>query len=152
MPDLLPDDTLRRLTSADERRQFAIVAEDEDADGCCTIGHANFGALDDRHAEIGIVVRDDWQGRRVGTALAVKLLASAEARGFDRFVAYVDFSNAAVQRLLGGVADIVSRRLDGRVWELLFVRRPGVELTDLPLLLPDDRSSAGTSPAARTCP
>src|SRR5215475_11791643 len=118
----LPDSLLSRLTS-DDRRSMAIVAE-HDTDGTpIVIGLANLGAVDDESAEVGLVVRDDWQRQHVGTELARTMMLAAERRGIRRFIGHVLVENVAMRRLLKNVGVIVSAKLDGNVHEVAFVRR-----------------------------
>jgi GNAT superfamily N-acetyltransferase len=120
----LPDSLLRCLVSTANCKQQAIVAEHE-ADGeAIVVGLVNLGQLDDGSVEVGLVVRDDWQRQRLGTALALRMIQTAERRGFRRFVGHVLHENVAMHKILRNVGEIVSRRIDGRVQELAFVRRP----------------------------
>lgn len=118
MPQL-PDSVLDALLNVDCRRRVALVAE---CDGT-VVGLASFGAIDEDSAEVALVVCDDWQRRRIGTALATRVLAAAERRGFHRFVAHVLSTNDAAKRLLRSVGTVLSWRMHGAVTELVFVRR-----------------------------
>jgi len=115
----LPDAVLETLLNVDCRRRVALVAEIDDT----AVGLGSFGALDDGSAEVALVVCDDWQRRRVGTALATRVLAAAERRGFHRFVAHVMSTNDAARRLLREVGTVLSWRMHGAITELVFVRR-----------------------------
>jgi acetyltransferase len=119
----LPDSLLRQLISDKDRRSMAIVAE-HDAEGIpIVVGLANLGAVDDESAEVGLVVRDDWQRQHVGTELARTMMLAAERRGIRRFVGHVLAENVAMRRLLKSIGVIVSAKLDGNVHEVAFVRR-----------------------------
>jgi acetyltransferase len=83
----LPEPLLNSLVCIDYRRRLALLAEVRTVDGHEVVALGNYGATDDRTVEVGLVVRDDWQQQGIGTALAMKLLEAAAARGFDRFVA-----------------------------------------------------------------
>jgi len=121
MPDP-PDSLLRVITSVDDRRRLALVAA-SDVDDTDVIALSEFAALDDRTAEIGLVVCDEWQRRGLGSALVMRTLRAAEARGFDRFVAEVLFYNAGMKRLLDHVGVAVSTKTVRGVSEVTFVRR-----------------------------
>jgi RimJ/RimL family protein N-acetyltransferase len=84
---------------------------------------SEYAALDDHTAEVGFVVRDEWQRLGVGTALAMSTLRAAEARGFDLFVAEVLPHNVGVRRLLDRVGVVVSAKSWRGVSEITFVRR-----------------------------
>ncbi len=122
MPEM-PDSVVRLLTSADYGRQLALVAEHGDPDGAEVVGLANFTAIADDSAEVGLVVRDEWQQHGVGVELATRVLAAAESRGFSRFVVHVALGNIAIRKLLKHVGEIVSVKISGGVSELTFVRR-----------------------------
>lgn len=122
MPSL-PDAVVRQLASVDGRRHVAFVVEDEVSGRAEPIALASFGAIDDEAVELGLVVRDDWQNRRIGTELARRVLDAAEARGFHRFVASIQAHNVAIRRILHHVGVTVSSTFEGGVWELAFVRR-----------------------------
>jgi acetyltransferase len=119
----LPDSLLSRLVSDNARRSMAIVAEHE-ADGTpIVVGLANLGAVDDESAEVGLVVRDDWQRQHVGTELARTIMRAAERRGIRRFIGHVLTENVAMRKLLKNIGVIVSAKPAGNVQEIAFVRR-----------------------------
>jgi RimJ/RimL family protein N-acetyltransferase len=120
----LPDSLIRQLACVDYRRQLALVAESDDGNGGEIVGLGSYGAIDDRNAEVALVVRDDWQQQRVGTELAIRVLQAAENRGFHRFIVHFSSENVAIRRLLKNVGQVVSTRMSGAFSELAFVRRP----------------------------
>ncbi|HZT78197.1 MAG TPA: GNAT family protein [Vicinamibacterales bacterium] len=119
----LPDTLVRQLACVDGERRVAFVAEDETDGRVEPVALASFGAIDDTTVELGLVVRDEWQNQRLGTALATCVLDAAEARGFHRFVASIHTHNTAIRRLLYRVGIVVSSTFESGVFELAFVRR-----------------------------
>ena len=119
----LPDSLLARLIADKDRRSMAIVAEHETDGTPIVIGLANLGAVDDESAEVGLVVRDDWQRQHVGTELARTMMLAAERRGIRRFIGHVLAENVAMRRLLKSIGVVVSAKPDGNVQEIAFVRR-----------------------------
>jgi acetyltransferase len=119
----LPESLLQQLVAVDCRRHLELVAEHEGDHGIETIGLASFAAVDGDSAEVGLVVRDDWQGRRLGSELAVRLLDAAEARGFHRFVAHVAAGNTAIGSIIRNVGEVVAARVSSGVSEVVFGRR-----------------------------
>src|SRR5215831_13630282 len=119
----LPDSLLGRLIADKDRRSMAIVAEHETDGTPIVIGLANLGAVDDESAEVGLVVRDDWQRQHVGTELARTMMRAAERRGIRRFIGHVLAENVAMRRLLKSIGVVVSAKPDGNVQEVAFVRR-----------------------------
>ena len=119
----LPDSVLKLLSSVDYRRHLAMLAELSVAERAEVAALGSFAAIDDDTAEVGLVVRDEWQRQGIGMALAVRVLLAAEARGFDRFVAHVLGGNVAIRALLNHVGVVVSTRTRHGVSEVSFVRR-----------------------------
>jgi RimJ/RimL family protein N-acetyltransferase len=122
MPDP-PASLLTLITSVDDCRREALVAEPDVSDGAEVVALSEFAALDDRTAEIGLVVCDEWQGRGLGSALVMRTLRAAEARGFDLFVAEVLFYNVAMKRVLDRVGVVVSTKTTRGTSTVTFVRR-----------------------------
>ena len=119
---VVPDSVLSLITSVDYRRRLALLAELETADGDEVVALGSLAAIDDGTAEVGLVVRDEWQRQGIGRALATRVLQAAEARGFDRFVAHVLWDNV-VMRKLNHVGHVLSTRTRQGVSEVSFVRR-----------------------------
>lgn len=122
----LPDSLMRILLCTDYRRRLSLVAEGGGSAHPCVVGLGSFGAMADGTAELGLVVRDDWQRQRVGTELAVRVLRAAEDRGFDRFTAHFLSDNDAIRNLLHRIGTVVSTKSSGIVSELAFVARHGL--------------------------
>jgi RimJ/RimL family protein N-acetyltransferase len=119
----LPDAVVKLLTRLDYRRRLALLAELDIGERAEVAGLGSFGAIGDGTAEVGLVVRDEWQRQGIGVALAMRVLLAAEARGFDRFVAYVLSGNIAMKNLLNHVGVVVSTKTIQGVSEVSFVRR-----------------------------
>lgn len=119
----LPDSLLSRLIADNGRHSMAIVAEHDTNGTPIVIGLANLGAVDNESAEVGLVVRDDWQRQHVGTELARMMMRAAERRGIRRFIGHVLTENVAMRRLLKNIGVIVSAKRYGNVQEIAFVGR-----------------------------
>jgi GNAT superfamily N-acetyltransferase len=119
----LPDSVLKLLSHVDYRRRLAMLAELNIAERAEVAALGSFAAIDDDTAEVGLVVRDEWQRRGIGKALAMRVLLAAEARGFDRFVAHVLGGNVAIREVLNHVGVVVSTKTKHGVSEVFFVRR-----------------------------
>jgi GNAT superfamily N-acetyltransferase len=120
---VLPDSVVRLLTCGDYRRRLSLVAELETPDGAEVVALGSFAAIGDHRAEVGLVVRDEWQRQGIGVALAQRVLVAAEARGFDRFVAHTLWDNGVLRKLLKHVGDIISSTTRHGVSELTFSSR-----------------------------
>lgn len=86
----------------DDRNHVALVGVvDEENRGETIIAVARFrrqGESD--HAEVAIVVRDDWQGYGVGKELIAQAVEVARAIGIKEFIAWVHYANRATQYLM----------------------------------------------------
>jgi GNAT superfamily N-acetyltransferase len=119
---VVPDSLVRMLAEVDDHRRFALVAEFDTAYGSDVVALGNVAIAEDR-AEIGIVVADAWQRQGIGVALIDRLMQTAEARGWRRFVVSGLWENLALRRLLNHVADVESTMTHQGVMEISFVRR-----------------------------
>jgi RimJ/RimL family protein N-acetyltransferase len=115
---------LRLLASVDYRRRLSLVAEHYVANRREVIALGSFSALEDGGAEVGLLVRDDWQRIGIGTLLAGRVLRAAADRGFARFVAHVRWENVAVRKLLRRVGRVVATTRSPGVSEVTFVVPP----------------------------
>ena len=118
----LPDSLVRLLACVDYRRTLALVVEDDEAPHEI-VGLGSYGAVDDHHAEVALMVRDDWQRQHVGSELAERVLRAAERRGFDRFIVHLHSDNVAIRKLLQRVGRVVSSKASAGLLEVAFVRR-----------------------------
>jgi len=65
-------------------------------------------------------VEDGWQGFGLGPILLDAVLRAGEARGIQRFRAYVLGDNHRMLKLLDRHTDVIDRRLEDGVVALLF--------------------------------
>jgi GNAT superfamily N-acetyltransferase len=120
---VLPESLLRMLADVDDPRRLTLIAELDDAAGGNVVALGNMAAVDDDHAELGLVVADAWQRQGIGVALAARLLHAAELRGYQRFVVHGLWDNPALRPVLSHTADVVSATMRSGVSEITFVRR-----------------------------
>ncbi|HET7482740.1 MAG TPA: GNAT family N-acetyltransferase, partial [Actinomycetota bacterium] len=95
----LTAEEVQRFTSVDYDRTFGLVAETA-AGRSGVIALANYVAVSDRHAEIGIAVDDEHAGRGIGSIMIEHLGEAADAAGISVFEAEVLTSNAAMLEVL----------------------------------------------------
>jgi len=120
----VPPSVLKLLSCVDNRRQVALLAVVERPGRTgVVVALGNLAATGDHTAEVGVVVRDDYQRQGIGRAVIMRLLLSAETRGFDRFVADVFCDNVVMRRLIERVGVVLSTTIRRGVCEVSFVRR-----------------------------
>lgn len=121
----LPPDWAHLLANVDYERRLALLAEHVEAGAAELVGVARYEPTDRPDtAELAFVIQDAWQNRGLGTVMLDALLAAAEARGIRRFRAYVLASNPRMIDLLVRFTEVLERRADSGVAELLLARRP----------------------------
>ena len=110
----LSDEACRYLTHVDYKDHLALVAfEPEGGRG---VAVARFYRPEDSAlAEAAVVVVDEWQGRGVGPALLLRLIAAARERGIAGFEAYVQRDNTKLLTLLMESGYRLEQRLEGEV-------------------------------------
>ena len=92
--------TAEYFANVDFRTRFAIVATVEE-EVECVIAVARFDLMpDEAVAELALVVRDDYQGAGLGTALFRRLVDLARARGVRRLTGQVLAENHRMRDLL----------------------------------------------------
>lgn len=118
-PELSERD-LERFTHVDYVDRLALVATQQGD----IVGVGRYDRIDTHSAEIAFTIRDDHQGRGLGSVLLEHLAAAAREAGIDRFVAEVLPSN---QRMIGTFVEAgyrVKQRFDQGVIELEFDIEP----------------------------
>ncbi len=77
----------------------AVVAVDHQRGQQVVVGVLRLGPVVEGHAEVAVVVRDDYQGRGVGYALLQRLLPLAQRMGVHTVVASIQAGNLPALRL-----------------------------------------------------
>ena len=103
----LPEEKVWReaitLSTLDPQRHVAVVATILEADGGeHAVGVARFArpTLEDREAEIAIVVRDDFQRKGLGRILLTQLADKARELGITHFSGWVMVENIHLMKLI----------------------------------------------------
>jgi acetyltransferase len=109
LPELTPQ-MLARFTQVDYDRELALVAIDDVSGGDHIVGVARYVANPDGESvEFAIVVADAWQGRGLGRALMLRLIASAATRGYTQMTGGVLAMNKTMLEFVSGLG-FASRR------------------------------------------
>jgi RimJ/RimL family protein N-acetyltransferase len=96
----LSERELAFLTDVDHVNHEALVAVD-DADGTI-VAVARYNAWTGRDgvADLAVAVVDEWQGRRLGTRLALQTIQRARANGFALVTGTTFWDNRPARRML----------------------------------------------------
>ncbi len=108
-----------KFVNIDYDGEMAFVAEEKRGDRKQFAGAACYSLdRDSGLAEAAIVVRDDEEGRGVGTALGAALIRAAEQRGVKGFVIYVRDTNTRAWRLVSGCGYPVTSKWEDGVYAM----------------------------------
>ena len=118
-PELTEAD-LRRFTDVDYVDRVALVA----MSGSEIIGVGGYDRIDDQQAEVAFTVRDDVQGRGLGSAFLEHLAAAAREHGIERFTAEVLPSNARMLATFREAGYVLSQHLEQDVIAVAFDIEP----------------------------
>jgi GNAT superfamily N-acetyltransferase len=91
---VLPERMAEHFTRVDYADRMALLAMAGSAVDEQILAVGRYDRIGPAEAEIAFVVRDDWQGHGIATALLYRLADYARAHGITTFVAYVLGSNA----------------------------------------------------------
>ena len=118
-PELSEHD-VHRFTHVDHDARVALVA----TVGGEIIGIGRYDRIDPAEAEVAFTVRDDHQGRGVGSVLLEHLAAAARERGIERFVAEVLPSNRRMLATFEEAGYVPSQHFEDGVVSLSFDIEP----------------------------
>ena len=120
----LPPDWARMLANVDYVTRLALVAEVETPGSLELAAVARYEPTSRADTvEVAFVVQDGWQNKGLGSLLFQDLLKAAQARGFERFSAYVLATNRRMLDLISRFGKVVERKLDQGVVEATFTLR-----------------------------
>jgi RimJ/RimL family protein N-acetyltransferase len=88
------------LAKVDFHKRFAVVAEVQENDTPSVVGVGRFDWNQPDMAEVAIVVRDDYQGAGLGTAILTRLREIGRGAGIQTFYAEILAENAKMLELL----------------------------------------------------
>ncbi len=118
-PELTPKD-VRRFTNVDHVQRVGLVATVAGE----IVGVGRYDGVSDTDAEIAFTVRDDYQGRGLGSVLLEHLAVAARERGYRRFVADVLPQNRRMTATFSHAGYRVAQELEDGVVKLAFEIEP----------------------------
>ena len=136
----LTDKDVRRFTQVDHVDRVAIVATVAGE----IVGVGRYDRVSPTDAEIAFTVRDDYQGRGLGSVLLEHLAAAARERGIRRFVADVLPQNRRMIGTFSHAGYRVAQELDEGVVKLAFEIEPTEALRAV-MQAREQRAEAGRS-------
>ncbi|XXF81424.1 GNAT family N-acetyltransferase [Myxococcaceae bacterium GXIMD 01537] len=112
-----PHEEMQQLVNLDYEHNMALVACPPGTDEVVGVVRYDVDPAT-RLADVAFVVRDDWQGRGVGTALMRRIHEAAVARGIPGFQADVLVTNKAMLDVFQESGLPIRTRLEGGVYHL----------------------------------
>lgn len=112
-----PHEEMQELVDLDYEQNMAIVACVPDTGEIVAMARYDVEPST-RLADIAFVVRDDWQGRGVGTALMQRMREIASARGLAGFTARVDAKNKPMLGVFEKSGCPFEGKLEGETYQL----------------------------------
>jgi len=115
----MPHERLQEFVVIDYTREMVILAVIGEEGQQTVIGVGQYGIDEKTHtAEVGLVVRDDYQNRGIGTTLLDYLTYLAKRQGLHGFSADVLVENQAMLHLFEKSGFTVDKRREAGVYEL----------------------------------
>lgn len=98
--EMLQQESEGIIVSATEHGRGWLAFADLPDEAEAVIGGARWAMLDENSAEIAMTIRDDCQGRGLGTHLLRLLIAEGRKAGLRRLIGYVYINNTPVWRMI----------------------------------------------------
>ena len=114
----LSREELALLSAVDHENHEALVAVDPVTGKAVGEAHLVRDRCDHAVAEVAFAVTDEWQGRSLGTRLAVLLAARARELGIHRLRASMLTDNTRSRALMHRMGCVVNRSYEGAALEL----------------------------------
>jgi acyl-CoA hydrolase/RimJ/RimL family protein N-acetyltransferase len=115
----MPHERLQDFVIIDYTNEMVILAVREEDEIEEVVGVGQYGIDPNSHtAEVALVVRDDYQGKGIGTALLSYLTELAQKEGLSGFTAEVLIENVPMMHLFEKMGFDIQRRTEEGVIEL----------------------------------
>jgi acetyltransferase len=102
--DRLRPELVKNLVEIDYSTHFALAAVVRDGEEESIVGTCRYIAAEKMdHAELTIVLRDDWQRKGLGREMAARVVAAARAKGITTVEIAFDSRNEGMKRLFASL-------------------------------------------------
>jgi len=96
----LPEELVYQFTHVDYKKTFGLVTLSNRENSGPIIGVARYAYDSERELpELAVAVRDDWQGKGLGSLLLSRVMAIGKENGFSRFEAMIDPQNKTIMHI-----------------------------------------------------
>jgi len=93
----LPENLVYQFTHVDYEKDFGLAALINIGNSSAIIGVGRYAYYQEREQpELAVVVRDDWQGKGLGSILLMRVINIGRENGFSRFGATIDPENQVI--------------------------------------------------------
>ena len=102
--DRLQPELLKHILEIDYETHFTLVAISEEAETESIIGSCRYITTQKMdHAELTVVLRDDWQRRGLGKIMATRVVTVARLKGIYSIEIAFDYRNEGMKRLFASL-------------------------------------------------
>jgi acetyltransferase len=99
--DSLSEKLVYQFTHVDYRKDFGLVAMTTIGNSSAIIGVGRYAYNSkNERPELAVVVRDDWQGKGLGSILLLRVINIGRESGFSCFQALIDSQNDTIMHII----------------------------------------------------
>jgi len=96
----LPGELVYQFSHVDYKKSFGLAALSNIENAGPIIGVPRYAYDSERELpELAVVVRDDWQGKGLGSILLSRVIGIGRKNGFSRFEAMIDSQNKTIMHI-----------------------------------------------------
>lgn len=96
----LPEKLVHQFSHVDYKKDFGLIALIDLGDSSPIIGVGRYAFDSERERpELAFVVRDDWQGKGLGSILVLRVISIGRKNGFSRFGALMNPENETMMNI-----------------------------------------------------
>ena len=100
----LQPETVRHLVEIDYEKHFALAAILNEEKGESVIGTCRYIVKEKKdHAELTVVLRDDWQRKGLGRLMVLRVVEIARSKGIASIEILLDYRNEGMKRIFASL-------------------------------------------------